>query len=78
MTGVYCVFERLDVPRRISGGLARTFGGAVFYLVPAANVTGQAGVPARCAGERVAAVQQRLAHSPRIGAGRSSPPSDDT
>jgi hypothetical protein len=44
--------------------VARTFSGAIFYVVPAGNVTGQAGVPARCEGEQVAALQQRVSHVP--------------
>jgi hypothetical protein len=43
---------------------ARTALGATFYVIPAGNVTGQRGVPARCAGEQVAALTRQLSHIP--------------
>lgn len=45
--------------------LARTAFGARFYVIPAGNVTGQRGVPARCGPEQVAALHHQVAHLPR-------------
>src|ERR1700743_170117 len=45
--------------------LARTGYGARFYVMPAGNVNGQRGVPARCRAEQVAALTRQLAHVPQ-------------
>ncbi|MGH3631082.1 MAG: hypothetical protein ACRDRL_27020 [Sciscionella sp.] len=42
--------------------LARTAFGARFYVIPAGNVSGARGVPARCAREQVAALNHQIAH----------------
>lgn len=44
---------------------ARSAFGATFYVIPAGNVTGQRGVPARCSGEQLAAITHQIAHLPR-------------
>lgn len=45
--------------------LARAGYGARFYVVPAGNVDGQRGVPARCNAEQVAALTRQLARVPK-------------
>jgi hypothetical protein len=44
--------------------LARTAFGARFYVIPAGNVTGQQGVPARCGREQVRALTRQIRHLP--------------
>jgi hypothetical protein len=39
---------------------ARSALGATFYVIPAGNVTGQRGVPARCGAEQIATLKHRL------------------
>jgi hypothetical protein len=43
---------------------ARSALGASFYVVPAGNVSGQRGVPARCTAEQIAALTRQLSHVP--------------
>jgi hypothetical protein len=43
----------------------RSAFGATFYVIPAGNVSGQRGVPARCGPEQIAALKHRLARVPR-------------
>jgi hypothetical protein len=43
----------------------RSAFGATFYVIPAGNVTGQRGVPARCAPEQTAALERELARLAR-------------
>jgi hypothetical protein len=42
---------------------ARSAFGGTFYLIPAGNITGQRGVPARCQAEQVTALKARLARA---------------
>jgi hypothetical protein len=44
--------------------LARSAFGARFYVIPAGNVTGQRGVPARCGREQAVVLRHRVAHLP--------------
>jgi hypothetical protein len=44
---------------------ARSAFGATFYVLPAGDVSGQRGVPARCGPEEAAALKRQLAHVPR-------------
>jgi len=44
---------------------ARLAFGASFYVIPAGNVSGQRGVPARCEREQVVALKRQLSHAPR-------------
>lgn len=44
---------------------ARSAFGATFYVIPAGNVTGQRGVPTRCAPEQTAALERELARLAR-------------
>jgi hypothetical protein len=41
---------------------ARSAFGTRFYVIPAGNVSGQRGVPARCIAEQIAALRLRLGH----------------
>jgi hypothetical protein len=43
---------------------ARSAFGASFYVVPAGNVSGQRGVPARCNAEQITALTRQLSHLP--------------
>jgi hypothetical protein len=43
---------------------ARSAFGATFYVLPAGNISGQRGVPARCVSEQAAALKRRLSQLP--------------
>lgn len=44
---------------------ARSAFGASFFVMPAGNVSGQRGVPARCSAEQIAALRGQLSHVPQ-------------